>query len=84
MEQCIQAIRPWMIKDKLRLNDNKMEFMIIGTRKQVAKVNIDGLSVGESIIAPLPSVRNLGLWFVQDMYSCVFSYLQYKADQKVP
>lgn len=63
MEQCIQAIRPWMIKDKLRLNDNKMEFMIIGTRKQVAKVNIDGLSVGESIIASLTSVRNLGLWF---------------------
>ena len=60
MEQCIQAIRPWMIKDKLRLNDNKMEFMITGTRKQVAKVNIDGLSVGESIIAPLTSVRNLG------------------------
>ena len=40
MEQCIQAIRSWMIKDKLRLNDNKMEFMIIGTRKQLAKVNI--------------------------------------------
>lgn len=63
MEQCIQAIRPRMIKDKLRLNDNKMEFMIIGTRKQVTKVNIDGLSVGESIIASLTSVRNLGLWF---------------------
>ena len=47
-----------MIKDKLCLNDNKMEFMIIGTRKQVAKVNIDGLSVGESIIAAVTSVRN--------------------------
>ena len=65
MEQCIQAIRSWMIKDKLRLNDNKTEFMIIGTRKQLAKVNIDGLSVGESIIAPVTSVRNLGSWFDQ-------------------
>ena len=55
MEQCIQAIRSWMIKDKLRLNDNKTEFMIIGTRKQLAKVNFDGLSVGESIIAPVTS-----------------------------
>ena len=45
----IQAIRSCMIKDKLRLNDNKTEFMIIGTRKQMAKVNIDGLGVGESI-----------------------------------
>ena len=27
IEQCIEAIRSWMIKDKLRLNDNKTEFM---------------------------------------------------------
>ena len=56
-----------MIKDKLRLNDNKTEFMIIGTRKQLAKVNIDGLSVGESIIAPVTSVRNLRSWFDQNL-----------------
>jgi len=67
MEQCIQAIQSWMIKDKLRLNDKKVEFMIIGTRKQLAKVNIDGLSVGESIIAPVTSVRNLGSWFDQNL-----------------
>ena len=57
-----------MIKDKLRLNDNKTEFMIIGTRlKRPAKVNIDGLSVGESIIAPVTSVRNLRSWFDQNL-----------------
>ena len=39
--------------DKLRLNDNKTEFMIIGTRKELAKVNIDDLSVGASVIAPI-------------------------------
>ena len=55
MEQCIQAIRSWMIKDKLRMNDSKTEFMIIGTRKQLTKVNIDGLiiTVGESSIVPV-------------------------------
>ena len=67
MEQCIQAIQLWKIKDKLRLNDNKTEFMIIGTRKQLAKVNTDGLSVGESIIAPVTSIRNLGSWFDQNL-----------------
>ena len=34
MEQCIEAIRSWMIKDKLLLNDNMTEFMIIGTSIQ--------------------------------------------------
>ena len=52
VEQCIQAIPSWMIKDKLR---------------QLAKVNIDGLSVGESSIAPITSVRNLGSWFDQNL-----------------
>ena len=41
--------------------------MIIGTRKELAKVNIDGLSVGESVIAPLSSVRNLRSWFDQNL-----------------
>ena len=57
----------WMIKDKLLLNDNKTEFMIIGTRKQLAKVKSDGLSVGESIVAPVTSVRNIGSWFEQNL-----------------
>ena len=55
VEQCTQAIRSWIIKDKLRLNDSKTEFMIIGIRKPLAKVNIDGLSIGESSIVPVTS-----------------------------
>ena len=41
--------------------------MIIGTRKQLTKVNIDGLAVGESSIVPVTSVRNLGSWFDQNL-----------------
>ena len=89
MEQCVQAIRTWMIKDELRLNDNKTEFMIIGTRKQLAKMNIDGLSVGESITAPVASVRNLGSWFDQNLkmtphINKICKAASFKADQKVP
>ena len=67
MKQCIQAVRSWMIKGKLHLIDSKTEFMIIGTRKQLAKVNIDGLSVGESSIVPVTSVSYLGSWFDQNL-----------------
>ena len=41
--------------------------MIIGTRQQLTKVNIDGLTVGESSIVPVTSVRNLGSWFDQNL-----------------
>ena len=45
--------------------------MIIGTRKQLAKVNMDGLSVGESSIAPVTSVRKLRSWFDQNLPSMI-------------
>ena len=39
LRDCITDIRSWMTADKLKLNDDKAEFMIIGTRAQLDKVN---------------------------------------------
>ena len=63
MQNCIAYIRKWMLQERLRLNDDKTEFIIIGTRQQLAKVNIDSMQVGESSIAPTSRVKNLGCWF---------------------
>ena len=52
-----------MIKDKLMLNDDKTEFVLIGTKQQLAKVCIDTLSVGISEVSNSSLVRNLGSWF---------------------
>ena len=38
VERCIEDIRNWVLNDKLKLNDDKTEFMIIGTSQQLAKV----------------------------------------------
>ena len=40
VERSIEDIRNWMLNDKLKLNDDKTEFMIIGTSQQLAKVSI--------------------------------------------
>ena len=45
-ERCISDIRTRMLTDKLKLNDDKTEFMLIGTKQQLSKVNIDCLTVG--------------------------------------
>ena len=60
MQLCIKAIRAWMTTD---LNDDKTEFLIIGTRQQLSKVHIEKLSVGGVSAAPVISARNLGTWF---------------------
>ena len=40
IENCIRAIRAWMEKNKLMLNDDKTEILLIGTQKQLLKVLI--------------------------------------------
>ena len=52
-----------MLTDKLKLNDNKAEFMLIGTKQQLSKVNIDSLTVWSIDAAPVTVARNLGTWF---------------------
>ena len=63
IENCIRDIRQWMCVRKLMLNDDKTEFLLVGTRKQLTKVSIDGVRVGDYNISPSPSVLNLGTWF---------------------
>ena len=67
IEHCIQDIRQWMSQDKLLMNDAKTELLLIGTRQQLAKITIDGITVGHSVIAPQSPVRNLGVWLDSDL-----------------
>ena len=47
-----------MLTDKLKLNDDETEFMLIGRNQQLSKVNID-----EALTLLLAVARNLGTWF---------------------
>ena len=51
LNNCISDVRVWMIKNKLKINDLKTEFIIF--RSSQAKQNLSGLSVsvGDSVIA---------------------------------
>ena len=60
MEACIEDTRLWLIHDKLMLNDDKTEFLLIGTRRQLEKIQIDNLSIGDSAVPASTLARNLG------------------------
>ena len=48
---CIADIRSWMVKNKLKINDDKTEFLIISSPH--AKISKDlKLSIGQSEISP--------------------------------
>ena len=65
MQNCIKDICLWMEHDKLLLNDEKTEFLIVGTRQQLSKVSIPSITVGNSVVMRSSVVKNLGV-FIDD------------------
>ena len=63
LECCIKAIRFQVRENKLLLNEEKTELLLIGTKQQLAKVDIGHIKVGKVNIAPHSPVKNLGVWF---------------------
>ena len=47
----------------MKLNDSKTEFIVIGSKQQLEKVNISHIRVGSSNIKPSSEIRNLGAMF---------------------
>ena len=60
---CIRDLKNWMQTDKLKLNSDKTEFLIHGTRQKLEKVKISHLIIGDSPINPSTQMKNLGSWF---------------------
>ena len=65
LNMCISDIRVWMIKNKLKINDSKTEYIIF--RSPLLKQNLSDLSVsvGDMQVSPSSKVRDLGVVFDQ-------------------
>ena len=81
LQNCISEISDWMNKNKLKLNEDKTEFLIAGTSHQHAKIMINSLSVSGAIIPASPYVKNLGVIIDSELtlsdhvtYICKSSY----------
>ena len=63
MEQCMDELRHWMNVNKLKLNDDKSEFIIFGTTKSLKQVKTRNIRIGNCTINAVSSVRNIGAMF---------------------
>lgn len=60
MESCIKdIIRSWMIVEKLKINNGKTELTMVGIRRQLEKINIDHLTIGDTRVSPVTGSKNL-------------------------
>ena len=60
MEACIAEIKLWMANNFLKLNDEKTEFIILGSKHDLAKISETTVTVGKKEVLPSTTVRNIG------------------------
>ena len=66
-EECIEDIKKWMDLNKLKLNSEKTESMIVGSRRLMYKINQTGLEVDGTKINFVNNVKNLGVVLESDL-----------------
>ena len=64
LEACVKHIDSWMVLNRLKLNQDKTDLLLISSRYRQSLALIH-LQVGEEKICPSESVRNLGVHFDQ-------------------
>ena len=72
LKNCLDDVRKWLSVNKLKLNPDKTEFILFGSKNVCTKlgkffpVNILG-----TLLSPAEAIRNLGVWFDSDFsFSC--------------
>ena len=67
VEICISDVKYWMIENKLQLNDEKMECLLIRPNKCTQNLNRISLSFGLNVISFSTTAKNLGFHLTDDM-----------------
>ena len=64
LNACLHDVQRWMSRSKLKFNPEKTEFIVFGSKAQRRKISSHfPVSILGSLLHPVDSVRNLGVWF---------------------
>ena len=67
LNRCLQDFKEWMSANKLKLNLDKTEFILFGSKRQRERLNVCfTIDILCNPLHPTKSVRNLGVWFDSD------------------
>ena len=67
LEGCISDIHLWIRTNLLKLNDDKTELIVLGTRQQLGKVGDVTIMIRNDTIPAVSSVQNLGVHFDMEL-----------------
>ena len=63
IEACVAEIRAWMVMHRLKLNDDKIEFVYLVSLNNTKSISIEPITIGDISIPPTSSARNIGVIF---------------------
>ena len=67
LNRCLQDVKEWMSASKLKLNTDRAEFILFGSKKHRERLNVCfPIDILGNPLHPTESVRNLGVWFDAD------------------
>ena len=67
LNRCLDDIKEWMSASKLKLNPDKTEFIVFGSKRLRDKLKVHFPStILDSPLCPAEWVKNLGVWFDSD------------------
>jgi len=67
IEECIQDVQLWMVPNKLKLNGDKTELLVL-TARQRPEPPLDSIKIGADVIKASKSAKDIGVWL-----DCVLS-----------
>jgi hypothetical protein len=67
LSSTLDFVHSWFSSNRLTLNPNKTEYLIIGTWQQRAKLASNSLKFANSVLVPVQSARNLGVIFDNEL-----------------
>ena len=65
LENCIKDVKQWMLENKLQLNDDKTEILLINPKKY--DLNVDNITIGNDSIDFSDSAKKLGIYLCNDL-----------------
>ena len=67
LSRCLEDIKRWLSTNKLKLNPDKTEFIVFGSKSQREKLNHSfPVNILGNLVSPVHAVRNHGVWFDSD------------------
>ena len=90
LESAIDQVGSWMNDNRLKLNEDKTEFLVFSSKRNSSTILIESLTLGEEIVQRVPVARNLGVHLDSELsyehhikYLCKVCYANIKAVWKI-